>query len=298
MLKKSLIAALSALLLAGAAQASAPIPKVVSDKDGNMGIERRVSEKQVYSSIFDLRASFQYGSTLHNLYRDVFWIKAQKDYSKLADDFIPEYRKEADAFKREDMLDSLKGKLDEIYKAEQSNEKLVNISFRPQTSVSIESYNPAEKGFRMTSSLSIDTYTVRKEENGNSGVWAVGFLDIQLGQPYKDFYYKPDRESARRIESYLASKRSSPTSLVSVKVQVNGYVVSAQAFDQDRLAVISADSISLLDDNQNVLATVESTDLAPVIQIKGAKLSDKAIKAIKAEYGIKDKEYKGPVVHF
>lgn len=298
MFKNSVIAVLATLLFAGTVQASAPTPKVVSDNDGNMGIERRNSERQSYPTVFDLRASFQYGSTLHNLYRDVFWAKAPKDYAKLAEDFIPEYRKETDAFKREDMLDSFKGKLDDFYKAANSNEKLVNISFRPDASVSIESYNQAEKGFRMSNSLSIDTYTVRKDEKGGTGVWAVGFLDTQLGQPNKEFYYKPDREAARRIESYLASKRSSPTSLVSVKVQVNGYIISAQTFDQDRLSVVAADSISLLDDKQNILATIESSNLSPVIQIKGLKSGDKAIKAIKTEYGIKDKEYKGPVVHF
>lgn len=299
LIKKTFTALLSSLLVAGAAaHAAAPTPKVVSDKDGTMGIERRNSEKQTYPTVFDLRARFQYGDSTHNLYRDVYWAKAVKDYGKLAEDYIPEYRKEVDVFKREDMLDSLKGRLDDIYKAQSNNDKLKNVSFRPEASVSIESYNQAEKGFRMTNSLSIDTYIVGKEEKGDIGVWAVGFLDTQLGEPYKEYYFKPDRDVARRIESYLATKRSSPTSLVSVNVQINGYVISAQAFDQDRLAIIAADSISLLDDKQNILATIESKDLSPVIQIKGGKLNDKAIKAMKAEFGIKDKEYKGPVVHF
>jgi hypothetical protein len=288
---KKLIAAMMAAgaLLAGCGGSDDAKPKAVEAKNEAgktvSGLQRRDSANRTYQDIvLDFNERFYYGDKVHLAYRDLYWAAADRDDDKLAADFIPEYRKETDAFKRQDMLKELKPKLDEIY-AQQHGAK--NVSIRLRATTSIYGYDAAEKGFRIDAVTDNNSISVNKTE-GDREQYYVFILPIVMVDGYKSFMLKPSEEDARRIESYLSSKRRSANDPVEVAVQLHGYVADTQTTDNnDRYAIIATDAISFLDmKTGEKIVDLASKDLAPVIDLSTTTMYLPSEKAFREKFGL------------
>jgi hypothetical protein len=276
--KKILVAAMLAtgVLLAGCGGDDAKPTAVEAKNEAGktvVGLKRRDSADRSYQDIVvDFRDQFYYGDEKHLAYRDLYWSTADKDYDKLASDFVPEYRQETDAFKRQDMLKALEPKLDEIY-TKFHGAKNISVTLRDETGIS--GYDAATKSFKISSVVGDISTSVRKTSDADREFNYVYILPLVMGESYKDYVLTPSEEDARRIESYLSSKRQNAGDSVGVAVQIKGYVLDAQSTgNNDRYAIVATDAVSFLDPKTGeVIVTLQSKDLPNIIDVSTKSLS-------------------------
>lgn len=275
---KKLVAAMLAtgVLLAGCGGEDAK-PKTVEVKNEAgkkvTGIERRDSSGRTYDDItVNFQDRFMYGDEKHLAYRDLYWATAEKDYDKLATDFIPEYTKETDAFKRQDMIKALTPQLDEIYKKYHGAK---NVTITMGEATSFYGYDAESKAFKISAPQGNNSIAVRKASDMDRFRYNVYMLPLGMTESYKPYYLKVSEDEARRIESYLSSKRQNANDPVDVLVQVQGYVVDAQStMSEERFAIVAADAITFLDKRTGEkIVTVQSKDLPKIIDTSTTSLN-------------------------
>lgn len=238
-----------------------------------VGLKRRDSSGRNYQDIVvNFDDQFHYGDAKHLAYRDLYWATAEKNYDELASDFVPEYRKETDAFKRQDMIKALEPQLDEIY-AKYHGPKNVLVTLRDTTN--FYGYDAATKGFKIDSVAGNNSIAVRKTSDRDNEAYQVYILPPVMGEPHVQYPLSVPDEDARRIESYLASKRSSASEPVAVGVQINGYVLEAKTdSSNNRYAIIATDAITFVDKKTGEkIVALQSKDLPKIIDLSTTSLS-------------------------
>jgi hypothetical protein len=249
-------------------------PKVVEVKNAQgktvAGIERRDSSGRTYLDlVLDIDQRFQYGDAEHKKFADLYWSAAPKDYTQLAEDYVPEYLL-ADGFKRKDMLKELEPKLDELYNKAQA---IKNVSIKLRNPIDIMGYNDSTGGFLVGSVYGNNSYEVNHDNVNYNNKYTLYILPVKMAQG--DFVLKMPEADARKLEEYLSTKRQNAKDPVSVKVALHGYVPHAQtSMEMNRYAMFNVDEIALLDSKTDQkIATISSKELLPVIDISTETLS-------------------------
>lgn len=260
---------IAALLVIGAALAgcsnedTAPKVAVAEDSKGGqiVGIARRPAQTRTYGKRLDLTAPFRYGDAMHGLYRDLYWSAAAENPAALAEAYLPEYRLEADSFKRQDMLKSRKSELGDLYEQQQSAR---NVSVVTPAFAEVGGYDTARGGFLVQPPAEVGLYMVNrgKDKPDDAVKYGVQVMFTQFSYDAQPFFLAMAEEQARSVESYLSGKRQQRGAKVKLRVQVNGYVVAAIKEGNMHYAFVAPDEIVLVDDKT----------LAPVVTIAADKL--------------------------
>lgn len=228
-------------------------------------------DKYIPVSMGRVDGDAQLAAQAHNM-RALFWSGAPLDYDTLADDFIPAYKDEPDAFKRADLAKANKTVLDGAYEAARKN-PYFSVKF-DNTPVSIAKYDAGLKGFHVTMYLAEDTmyYWSRPEgkDRKYSGLWGVRLLGVD------DFDYIPASEDeARAFEAALAQRRGGSDEYKTAVV-VYGRVIG---FDKEilgtdklrRVALLRVDGLSFRDPKTNeILFTADKKTLPKTIKLDTA----------------------------
>lgn len=146
----------------------------------------------------------------NSLYRGAFWSGAKADYDLLAYDFLPEYRKEKDTFKRLDIVKANQDRLDAAYKEAQKN-KHYALYFDNENTVTVGRYDPVKKGFEV--GFGIDEYNAYlwnkpNEGKGEREQWGFQIFGAAFTANDNRVWFIPKNEDeARKIEEALSAHR-------------------------------------------------------------------------------------------
>ncbi|KVG66122.1 hypothetical protein WS80_09075 [Burkholderia pseudomultivorans] len=264
------------------------------------GIARRPSQGQTYDTVLDVTKQYREGDDTYSLWRDLYWSKAKKDYPALAEDYSYEYNKNSNTFEKQDLLKSLTPKLDGFF---DSAQKIKNVAIKTGFNANVGAYQP-DKGFTVSTSFN-DIYLLQKYSKlgYGSGAYHIVLISPNLKEDVsqgKEFVFNPGEQVARKLEGYLASHRKNSNESVLMRVQVNGYVLSSKTANTgngpDRYTFIAPDSLTLLDEKGEPVATIESSAMDKTVLIRndftrmGSEDSTlrNMFNEIKQEHGIKD----------
>lgn len=280
--------------------ATAPAQASAAPTPAQDGIARRPSQGQTYDTVLDVTRQYREGDETYSLWRDLYWSKARKDYPALAEDYSYDYNKNSSAFDKQDLLKSLTPKLDGFF---DSAQKIRNVAIKTGFNANVGAYQP-DKGFAVSTSFN-DVYVIQKYSKlgYGSGAYHIVLISPNLKADAAQgnaFVFNPDEPVARKLETYLASHRKNSNESVLMRIQVNGYVLSSKTANTgngpDRYTFIAPDSLTLLDDKGEPVATIESSAMARTVLIRndftrmGAEDSTlrNMFNEIKQEHGIKD----------
>ncbi|SOT40447.1 LptM family lipoprotein [Burkholderia cenocepacia] len=281
-------------------QATAPTQASIAPAPTQNGIVRRSSQGQTYDTVLDVTKQYHEGDETYSLWRDLYWSKAKKDYQALAEDYSYEYNKNSNTFEKQDLLKTLTPKLDGFY---DSAQKIKNVAIKTGFNANVGAYQP-NKGFTVSTSFN-DVYVIQKFSNlgYGSGAYRIVLISPNLKEGISqgnEFVFNPDEQVARKLEGYLASHRKNSNESVLMRIQVNGYVLSSKTANTgngpDRYTFIAPDSLTLLDEKGEPVATIESDAMDKTVPIRNdftrmgtedSTLRD-MFNEIKQEHGIKD----------
>jgi len=281
-------------------QAASPAQASTAPAATQNGIARRSSEGRTYDTVLDVKKDYHEGDGTYSLWRDLYWSKAKKDYPALAEDYSYEYNKNSNTFEKQDLLKTLTPKLDGFFDAAQN---IKNVSIKTGFTAGVGAYQP-NKGFAVSTSFN-EVYLLQKYSKlgYGSGAYHVVLISPNLKENISqgnEFVFNPDEQAARKLEGYLASHRKNANALVLMRIQVNGYVLASKTANTgngpDRYVFIAPDSLTLLDDKGEPVATIESSTMDKTVLIRtdytrmGAEDSTlrDMLNEIKQEHGIKD----------
>lgn len=183
-------------------------------------------------------------------YRNLYWSVAPLDYEVLAFDFLDGYADETDTFKKKDMLNANKAKLDAIYNARSTN-KYLSIRTR---GVDILNYSEEKKGFvvntargrhSITTGLAMDGNTIQKllllkpTPHMSSQVWTYS----SIGFPNTEIVYIPKNEDEARM---IQSELSAPDAADNLEKFSLGRAVAAWSNDTSSSASVMIDGLAVV----------------------------------------------------
>ena len=282
------------------AQATTPAQASTAPASAQNGIARRSSQGQTYDTVLDVTRQYREGDETYNLWRDLYWSKARKDYQALAEDYSYEYNKNSNTFEKQDLLKTLTPKLDGFF---DSARKVRNVAIKTGFNANVGAYQP-NKGFAVSTSFN-DIYQVQKYSKlgYGSGTYHIVLISPNFKEDSSqgnEFVFNPDEQVARKLEGYLASHRKNSNESVPMRIQVNGYVLCSKTANTgngpDRYTFIAPDSLTLLDEKGEPVATIESSAMDKTVLIRNdftrmgtedSTLRD-MFNEIKQEHGIKD----------
>ena len=202
--------------------------------------------------------------------RDLYWSGAVKNPEKLAEDFLPAYRRETDAFKKADMIKATSGELDQGYANAQKVKDYAVKMHSDDAQISIQPYDAQIGGFKVYSGVNQETRGVGIKKDSdpriNNQRWYVRFV----GVPYQtEVIYKPkDEAEARDIESKLSMLRGPSGGEVYVDAVFSGSV-SGTLFEESEFAdtaIFTVDTIRLVGKGSDkALFTLGAKELGPIV---------------------------------
>ena len=177
-------------------------------------------------------------------------------------------------------------------------QKIKNVSIKTRSTADVGAYQP-NKGFMVSASFD-EVYLLQKYSKlgYGSGEYHVVLISPNLKENISqgnEFFFNPDEQVARKLEGYLASHRKNANESVFMRIQVNGYVLASKTVNingPDRYTIIAPDSLTLLDEKGDPVATIESSAMDKTVLIEAAYGRDLTLRdmlnEIKQEHGIKD----------
>lgn len=277
-MKKFFLAAgiLAAGMLLAGCRGNGDIPQaaVAEDAQGNkiVGMARRLPDDRTYDKVLDMTVPFQYGDRVHRTYMDMYWAAAPLDAPAMAAGYWPEYRREADGFRRQDMLKTRKKELEALY---QSVQAVRDVAVITPVTTEMGPYDARQGGFVMQPIPDVGLYQVRR---GNGQPDSSVTFGVQVLSPAMRYDTKPyllvlPEEEARRVEAYLAGKRRHRNEKIRLQVQVNGYVADAVREGSAHYAIIVPDHIVLLDMKERApVLTIPEAMLPAVLPVSYERL--------------------------
>lgn len=189
----------------------------------------------------------------NSLYRSAFWSGAKADYDLLAYDFLPEYRKEKDAFKRSDIVKANHDRLDAAYNDARQNSHFA-LFFDRDNMVNIGMYDPQKKGFPVRFHVNeYQAYMWNKPNEGHEqpakswGFQILGATFITQDEPV--WFVPKDEDEARKVEGVLSGMRQGSNSAL-VPTTYLGHIVASDSKPGDfnpYSALLVLDGISIND---------------------------------------------------
>ena len=234
-------------------------------------LERRSAGSRSYSLV-DMawktlpNAEFQ---KVHSQIRDLYWSGAAKNPEKLAEDFLPSYRREVDSFKKADLVKAMAAELDQNYaNAQKTKDYAVRVESSDANTV-IYPYDAAIGGFKIGFGSAQERAGVGMLKDSDQSIsqrrWYVRFVGVPN---QKELIYKPkDEAEARNIESNLASLRSATGNEVYVDAVFSGSVAGT-LYNESELAdsaLFTVDTIGFMGKKLNkTLFTIGAKELGPI----------------------------------
>lgn len=269
----SIAAAAVVLLVACGKKEDAPTPSSGTSSTARASdvpkIDRRSASGRSYTFIdmsWDTLPQAEHDKVREQI-RSLYWSGAAKNPERLAVDFSSAYRREADSFKKADLLKASADDLDKQFDAAQ---KTKDYSIRTEKAqVSVYPYDTQLGGFKVGFSSNMETEGIGIGKDAdravNSESWLIRFVGVPAS---KDVIFKPkDEAQAREIESVLAAQRGASGREVSVDAVISGSVAGTIAKPNQLadIALFKADTVGIMDRKSGkTLFTFDSKDLGPI----------------------------------
>lgn len=225
--------------------------------------------------------------------RSMYWSKAKRDYALLAYDFLPEYRKETDTFKRSDLLKANLAKLEAAFNSTKSVSHFA-LETSGDSNVIVDRYDPKEKGFEVRLAYKDDQFYELLKPNESLSTpqpaWALAVLGAttDLAEARKKVIYRPKTEDeARTIEAKLARSSQGATGMMYLPATRLGHMVAsfptANATNEPTAVFVTDGVIVRAKQGREALFTIDSEQLGRAVTVDSDKVREMLGLPIKAK---------------